>query len=162
MYLDRHAVKYQGRALHEGRKATDPRDYVYGIMGLLSDDEVLASNYNEPVHETFIRAAVVYMKKTLRLDIFSDIPHCTPIPGWSMFFPSWVPDWRIKQEAIPVEQYNTIMTNNMYCACGNPESLYLQIDGDMRKVGIAGIFVDTVAKVEAIVKTGWVGKTIRE
>ncbi len=72
-------------------KASDPRDLIYGLLGLLGTHDIpeeLLPDYNAPVGQVFHKAAAYLVKYTQQVDFlhfakreFADVP-------------SWVPDWR--------------------------------------------------------------------
>jgi hypothetical protein len=75
------------------RKATDPRDLVYAVLGLLDDDAQLAkieADYSVTTGEVFARATARIMQHDKGFDILS-------WPHWReslvLGIPSWSPDW---------------------------------------------------------------------
>ncbi|KAM5381714.1 hypothetical protein ACJZ2D_002934 [Fusarium nematophilum] len=87
-------VKAESRAMYA---ASDPRDLVFGLLGIVDDREELGirADYNMSVTEVFTAATRASLKKPkseygwrYRLD------DCAPKTDDSDGLPSWVPDWR--------------------------------------------------------------------
>ncbi|KAI1854535.1 hypothetical protein JX266_000653 [Neoarthrinium moseri] len=87
-------------------KATDPRDLVYGVLGITdvrtdtkdvdggfgTESPTLAIDYSRTISQVFQSAVVYIMRRDLNLDIlYLDDPN---IRTASVDFPSWTPDWR--------------------------------------------------------------------
>ncbi|RFU28429.1 hypothetical protein B7463_g7909, partial [Scytalidium lignicola] len=79
--------------------ATDPRDKIYGMLGLLSDSErsEIQPDYRNTVDEIYTRFAKQWIKKTRSLEILSSCQF-NPI---QRKLNSWVPDWDNKILALP-------------------------------------------------------------
>ena len=111
----RHVQKSQPRhhlleLLHQHRdcKATDPRDYVYGLLGLSGDAPEIGvmPNYSHSVQDIYKDLAVKHICTTKSLDI---ICACRGERNLANL-PSWVPDWSSDQ-VIP-----GICINEKYCS----------------------------------------------
>lgn len=83
-----------------GAKCTDPRDYIYGTLGLLSESIVLAlrPDYSKSLEEIFQDVVLRHIDTSGSLDILeacgddaADYEHSFS-PG-DINLPSWVPDW---------------------------------------------------------------------
>jgi hypothetical protein len=91
-------------------KSMDPRDKIYGLVGLVADpgDLGLDMNYESPVHEVYINFVKTVVSVTLELDAI-----CYFRPQENTFnLPSWTPDW-----------WNRRITKTRYpniVACRNP------------------------------------------
>ncbi|XEU97506.1 hypothetical protein FSHL1_002792 [Fusarium sambucinum] len=81
------------------RLATNPRDKVFGVLGLTTDLPKTIVDYTPSVVETFSKVVFEHITRTGTLDILS---HTLPKPNdrtdntpteRSEIFPSWVPDW---------------------------------------------------------------------
>ncbi|RSM01870.1 hypothetical protein CDV31_011154 [Fusarium ambrosium] len=77
------------------RLATNPRDKVFGILGLTEDLPKSIVDYTSSVSETFSQVVIEHITQTGNLDILS---HTLPKANNSAAsnngnFPSWVPDW---------------------------------------------------------------------
>jgi hypothetical protein len=81
-------------------KVTDPRDYVYGYLGILDSHSVqreIHVDYSSTVEEVFRKATVSVIIEERGLDYFSDQtvePNSRPRAA----MPSWVRDWGFQQQ----------------------------------------------------------------
>lgn len=79
----------------------DPRDKVFGILGLASDAKVLLPNpdYSTPVTEMYITLTKTMITSQRSLEVLSEIED----PRWSLIdkLPSWAVDWSAQPRAIP-------------------------------------------------------------
>ena len=80
-------------------EATNPRDYIYALLGILPEDNrdrtSIPQDYRASVSNVFTRLAKHFIKSTGTLNALSAIPPlaaCVTIEG----VPSWVPDWSVK------------------------------------------------------------------
>jgi hypothetical protein len=73
-------------------KATDPRDRIYGILGLAPDKKELdiKVDYKKEVHEVYTEVA-----KTLLTHNYTDILSWCQFPKGQPGLPSWVPDFSV-------------------------------------------------------------------
>ncbi|KAE9367182.1 hypothetical protein N431DRAFT_385395, partial [Stipitochalara longipes BDJ] len=85
-------------ASRRGLGATDPRDMIYGHLGLLGVkdpnnklDKIIQVDYNQPVSELFTQVVLYMISARRRFDIFSHVRDA-PIEKRTNF-PTWVPDW---------------------------------------------------------------------
>lgn len=78
-------------------KATDPRDKVYGLLGLLPEDMVsqIRLDYAKSKEEVFVEFARQMLDRCTHLD--EVLSWCTFVQDPSSL-PSWVPDWIAKFE----------------------------------------------------------------
>jgi hypothetical protein len=78
-------------------KATDPRDRVYGLLGMVSDLQKggISPRYDLPVRQTYIETVRWHLENYQSLSIlgqcFSDEP------ADKLHMPSWVPNWEPKE-----------------------------------------------------------------
>ncbi|KAI0836980.1 hypothetical protein F5Y06DRAFT_298218 [Hypoxylon sp. FL0890] len=81
------------------RQATDPRDKVFGVLGLTDDIPKHIIDYDKNVADTFSLATVECIKKSGNLDVLSHVlpKSRSEIRGRAgpveHGLPSWVPDW---------------------------------------------------------------------
>ena len=88
--------------------ATDPRDKVYALLGLLHTDfsTKIPVDYSLTPSEVFTKLAVHCIEKMKRFDI---IQHCHHVPGSggsnTRRTPTWVPQWDVKDvfEPLPAQ-----------------------------------------------------------
>lgn len=149
----RQSLKRGGRVqdpllrLHE-TKTTDPRDYIYGILGLMEEADTnhpdLLPDYVAPVSETFIRAARYLLDK-------EGLPYLFEIVGFPQSIeslPSWVPDWSKTKLRSSLDFQGV---KQEFTAGGVLPPVYrLTGDGLPDKLTIHGIILDVVEKIETI------------
>ncbi|KAM0541958.1 hypothetical protein ACHAPJ_013020 [Fusarium lateritium] len=89
--------------LHRWLRATDPRDKVYGCLGIAASTYDIKPDYTISTVECYTRAAFNIISGSRSLELFSALrrPSCleTSLTG----LPSWVPDWSYDFSSIPVE-----------------------------------------------------------
>ncbi|KAI1102379.1 heterokaryon incompatibility protein-domain-containing protein [Jackrogersella minutella] len=75
------------------RQATDPRDLVYGILGLVDDNKSIDINYTHSVARVYACAAfhIIMKERSMRLLSYNDLGRSG---GFDLL--SWVPDWSSK------------------------------------------------------------------
>ena len=83
------------------RDATDPRDNVYALRGIL--DEVIARsinvNYHASLGEVYARAAKISIKQDGNLAILGSVEYRRTRES-QLEMPSWVPDWRYRTSTL--------------------------------------------------------------
>lgn len=74
--------------------ATNPKDHIYGLLGMVSDvDELgIQVNYKKSCSEIYTEVAVALLQRQSRLQILS---RCSS-PKEQEHLPTWVPDWSIR------------------------------------------------------------------
>jgi hypothetical protein len=72
------------------RKASDPRDLVYGILGLVESEEKIEPDYNLSISQVFANCAIhiICEQRNLSFLAFNDLGR-----NKELGLPSWVPDW---------------------------------------------------------------------
>jgi hypothetical protein len=92
--IPRVSMRHIGRVVqvYTHLKATDPRDKIYGLIGLVADPEELGLglNYEFPVQEVYINFIKTFVSATLELDIICSVRRLENTYN----LPSWTPDWR--------------------------------------------------------------------
>lgn len=78
-------------------RSTDPRDKVYGLMGLTGErlQTLLKVDYAQSIDEVFTRtaAAIIVLREDLEILAYSSSTTNSDIKDRSL--PSWVPDWTV-------------------------------------------------------------------
>ncbi|KAL8365322.1 hypothetical protein RB595_004227 [Gaeumannomyces hyphopodioides] len=150
-----------------GRDATDPRDKVYGVLGLCAGVSTDWVDYNLSVEETYITAARESIRLSGMLDILSHaFPETGHNPDGERHFPpadervpsqvsvpTWVPDWSRKylqvQNLLVVWDYVHPIQRS-WAACGKHLA---QIDivpkgaPVPRALAVSGLVFDTVERI---------------
>ncbi|KAK6606664.1 hypothetical protein H4I95_04313 [Botrytis cinerea] len=82
------------------RNCSDPRDKIYGILGLVSPSiaDGIVCNYSIPVAEVYKSAVLSHVTVTKRLHL---LQHCQLIQRFEDG-PSWVPNWSFKDKSIMI------------------------------------------------------------
>ena len=81
--------------ISESREATDPRDRVFGVSGLLSEASQVHIDYNQMLEETCIAAAVKLLESTGSVDALRPWDFCDydrASRGLSRQIPYWARD----------------------------------------------------------------------
>lgn len=144
-------------------KATDPRDYVYGKLGLASDGHVVRPDYTKEVQEVYRDFVLGHIKATGSLDMiyFDARPRETPR------LPTWVPDWHSSYGAnflIPEALASTFgephVSPSVVSADDGPASLELL--GTRSALVVQVAFVDVIDGLGAGGEDGWQGVQARK
>jgi hypothetical protein len=87
-------------AQFRSRLCTDPRDKVYGLLGLCSAEEKkkILPDYFTPVSLVYEQVALDIIKKNQSLDVFSQVCRSSfdGVELATVNLPSWVPDWTLE------------------------------------------------------------------
>lgn len=104
--------------------ATDPRDKVFALYGLISPDEAsetrLLPNYNKSCVQVYTDVAIYYLTKYKMLAFLQRVPWTLPQNGGYggiTGLPSWVPDWS-KRHVVP------FLGSSIYSAGGNLSPMF--------------------------------------
>ncbi|KAL2065917.1 hypothetical protein VTL71DRAFT_3587 [Oculimacula yallundae] len=84
-------------ALTDTAHSTNPRDYIYGIFGIVLDatDEELKPNYNASVQDVYIKTTRHIMNRNNSLKLLAEAGVCSPN---RLNVPSWVPNYNVPSE----------------------------------------------------------------
>ncbi|KAH7093600.1 heterokaryon incompatibility protein-domain-containing protein [Paraphoma chrysanthemicola] len=88
--------------------ATDPRDKVFALLGLLSDEEQKTYgsliNYSTPVDRVYLDTALKMIFESKSLRVMSAVQHrmCSSPPDVLDDLPSWVPNWSRAGHVLPL------------------------------------------------------------
>jgi hypothetical protein len=119
------------------REATDPRDKVYGLLGLAMGNDVglVEADYSCSLWEVFYAVTVRFIERNQNLDILSYLvgKRSTQLPS---FVPDWMGQYEIKDYSIRVDSLP------FFSASGNSVAKFKEVASG--KLAGTGIIVDTV------------------
>lgn len=125
------------------RLATDPRDKVYGMLGLAHGkyEKAVVADYTKSVEDAFEAVTIQMIKSTGSLEILSNSSASLPS---RLHIPSWVPDWTVSYEdRLAHRSFTTrIGSLHVYNACRDEES-NMNVIGPGR-LQLNGIIVDII------------------
>lgn len=124
-------------------QATDPRDRVYGLLGLSleAEEPFLQPNYEEHEDLLFIRVAKYVVETGCGPLLFDCIPNLRESPSW----PSWVPRWDINEVARTFMLDPVMRPNPIFTAAGESRQAFrYQQDGQRQTLLVRGIVLDSI------------------
>ncbi|KAH7246640.1 heterokaryon incompatibility protein-domain-containing protein [Fusarium tricinctum] len=98
--------------LHRWLRAKDPRDKVYGCLGIAESTYGIEPDYTVSTVECYTRAAFNIISGSRSLDIFSALRRPSCIEATLTGLPSWVPDWSYDFVSVPDEEKGPSGINN--------------------------------------------------
>ncbi|KAG5761556.1 hypothetical protein H9Q72_010327 [Fusarium xylarioides] len=103
-----------GKLLHFLRwlKAKDPRDKVYGSLGIAASTFGIVPDYTISTVECYTRATFSIISGSRSLDIFSALRRPSCIETTLAGLPSWVPDWSYDFSTVPDKEKGPSGINN--------------------------------------------------
>lgn len=115
----------------------DPRDKLYGILGLLDKDirNEFPVDYSLSVKEVYVRVFDYLLCTTERLDVLCEAVHF-PLHT-SSNLPTWVPDWSHNPETTALGR------SCNFSAAGSVKALARVLD-DRRRLEMSAIHLDTI------------------
>ncbi|CVK94079.1 related to heterokaryon incompatibility protein het-6 [Fusarium mangiferae] len=128
--------------------ASDPRDKLYGILGVLSASirEEFRADYNLSVKDVYTEIVDFLLKTTEKLDIICEAIHF-PVHTSTANLPTFVPDWsHIPQTSAMGFKYN-------FSASGSSKAICRFRDERLSKLEISGLEIDVVQSKGVVVGT---------
>ncbi|KAK2676523.1 hypothetical protein RAB80_008709 [Fusarium oxysporum f. sp. vasinfectum] len=128
--------------------ASDPRDKLYGILGVLpaSIREEFRADYNLSVKDVYTEIVDFLLKTTEKLDIICEAIHF-PVHTSTANLPTFVPDWsHIPQTSAMGFKYN-------FAASGSSKAICRFRDERLNKLEISGLEIDIVQSKGVVVGT---------
>ena len=119
------------------REATDPRDKVYGLLGLATGNDVglVEADYSCSLWEVFYAVTVRFIERNQNLDILSYL-----VGERSTRLPSFVPDWMNQPK---FNGYNMrVESLSLFSASGDSVAKFKEVASG--KLAGTGIIVDTI------------------
>ena len=128
------------------RRATDPRDKIYALLGLMGDgrNNLLQPDYTKPVAEVYAHATQHFIIQSESLD---------PICGWQSLgrddLPSWVPDYNLNQDLVASPLVPIDGRESLFAASGyDHRSKYtLDVASTVQwgSLSVSGMCIDTIS-----------------
>jgi hypothetical protein len=161
-------------SLQNGTQCTDPRDKIYGLIGIIDRwrNNRLTVDYNLSITEVYIQAFRSITESHSSLDIFCTQPYQSPSGRGDL--PSWCPDWRAFSDG----DINTISDEDFQerqeiCLfrygddryrSGGGRSAEIKVSVEHRELRANGFLVDTVEALSDRIsnKTAWLSPEDRE
>ncbi|KAK4231677.1 heterokaryon incompatibility protein 6,OR allele [Podospora fimiseda] len=144
-------------------QATDPRDKIFGILGLLNPSDLQKMHFKQPNYsmslpDVYTQLAIDCLTLENNLDILS-------MAGESSFdsLPSWVPDWTFHQDGLkPLHPrfLSTLSFGNyrqlspQSASCDTP--LTFSISSDKKSLVLSGYIFDTITQVSQVLLRDYV------
>jgi hypothetical protein len=128
--------------------ATDPRDKIYGILGLLNcNDLQLRVDYCSGIEEAYTKAIWSLIENSGRLDIlaFSGTGSMNDTP--SQLLPSWVPDFRTHHFDVRFCEDAPFYDIMFFNAAGKTSAVCSSASPDLGQIRIRGRFCDEIIEV---------------
>lgn len=139
------------------RGATDPRDKVFGILGITHDLPEDIIDYDTSVAEVYAKATVHLIQTTQTLDALSYVLPCSPYSLQARepmlrpaALPSWAPDWsdnrrseqRRSDELITRQDFASV-----FRACGENSTAHLRCTSDkLKKLVLDGFHCGSISQ----------------
>ncbi|KFY34036.1 hypothetical protein V495_08222 [Pseudogymnoascus sp. VKM F-4514 (FW-929)] len=134
------------------RKATDPRDKIFSLLGLMGDPmtDYLRPDYTKPLGQVYADATRHFLQQYKTLDV---------ICGWETIgrqqdqflgLPSWAPDYNLDQRQAPAPLVSTDGRESIYAASGHDQRSEYRLPEDptkflWRELDTLGLCVASVA-----------------
>jgi hypothetical protein len=128
------------------RHCTDPRDKVYGLLGIVEseDAKLIVPNYSTSVPEVYEQVALKLLESTKKLKLFSQL-----YPQWEagivpIRLPSWAPDWTSECSYIQYKAINMRWEITRYYAASAGSSSQIR-SIKQGKIALRGILFSSCA-----------------
>jgi hypothetical protein len=136
-------------AQFRSRFCLDPRDKVYGLLGLCIGDEknLIVPDYSSPVSVVYEQATFKMIEKSRSLEVFSQIsPRSIKNNGLlASRLPSWVPDWTLEMTTV---QLSVLMVRQERAALvfkASASTFTSARQQEQGKLSLNGILLDSIA-----------------
>ena len=140
--FDLHAAMY----LVSDTYATDPRDKIYSMLGLLEDEsKLIVVDYSRSLEQVYGEATYAIIVATQSLEAVESIEDLFHRPSSSQL-PSWVVDFREKWSHWPRPQVSHPHTES--------QAFTPTISADLMRLRITGMVLDTVMETRSLVEAG--------
>ncbi|KAM6513972.1 hypothetical protein FALCPG4_015158 [Fusarium falciforme] len=121
------------------KRASDPRDKLFGILGVLPDEirKEFHADYNLPVKDVYTEVVDYLLTTTRCLDVICEAIHF-PVHTSSANLPSFIPDWS------HIPQTTSLGCKFGFSASGNTKARCEFLDYRLNKLQIEAIPLDTI------------------
>ncbi|KAK0748903.1 heterokaryon incompatibility protein-domain-containing protein [Schizothecium vesticola] len=121
-------------------EATDPRDRIYGLLGLVNEEHIISVDYGKTPEEVFTDVSVFMIRRYGNLDIlcqspWSDLVYRLPS------LPSWVPDFTCPGHPIPLFAQRSIFN------AGDTTPLTRCEVRSGRELLLSGVYIDRLGPI---------------
>lgn len=127
---------------------TDPRDYVYGLLGLASDSyrAKVAVDYEEPVVKTYRRVAKIVVEEGDGAKLLYNLHGLDT----DLDLPSWIPDWSNQHFpffSLSPMPGSTSTTLDIPYLCAGGSQAEMRVSDDGNNLHCVGYIVDVVDRL---------------
>ncbi len=128
--------------------ASDPRDKIFGILGVLPEDvrKEFLVDYSLSIKEVYTNVADFLLSTTNCLDVICESIHFPKQAGVANL-PSWVPDWSRSPET------RALGYSHNFTAAADTDADWRLLDERRNELEISAIYIDTVWKRGVAVAT---------
>ncbi|KAI0410534.1 HET-domain-containing protein [Xylaria grammica] len=139
------------------RQATDPRDKVYGLLGIVDDADNISINYSSSAETVYEESTRGIISKTRNLDLFC---HTIQVSNESGLrgrgssrlpsLPSWVPDWDADFDTLDNPSHGVIFrlrTLHLFNTCGSRLFGGSANSNEQGSLRVSGITFDVVERI---------------
>ncbi|KAI1279465.1 heterokaryon incompatibility protein-domain-containing protein [Xylaria sp. FL0933] len=141
---------------HSCSQATEPKDNIIGVIGMMSSHPRIRIDYNQDTSDFFRSVAVEVLKDDGNLDILGDIDHGVELTqardgADEIRTASWVPHWQTSR-ALVTETSDTLRLADYgpFNSCGDYTSWSVSIreeQGGMGLLDVEGYKLDSISNV---------------
>lgn len=137
------------------RGATDPRDKIYGMMGLGGPkiQNLFRPDYTLPVEKVYEIFVTSLLRETKNLHVLSHVNSHLPT---NFKLPSWVPDWTTDLSRMTYVEIEARSVRcdlfDLYNACADTEVDFM-VDSASGSLSIRGAIIDTIKGTENYTST---------
>ncbi|KAF4626362.1 hypothetical protein G7Y89_g11798 [Cudoniella acicularis] len=125
---------------HVEKRATDPRDKIYALVGMSSASHTFPIDYSSPVREVYTNLVYSLVNSSQSMDITCALPKLSPD---KYGLPSWVPDWSMENTYID-DFFDNMEMDKVSAAGSTRAEVKFMMDG---VISTRGCYIDTVQRV---------------
>lgn len=116
---------------------SDPRDKLYGILGLLDEDirNEFPVDYGLSVKEVYVRVFDYLLCTTEQLNVLCEAVHFPLHTGSNL--PTWIPDWSHNPET-------TALGRGYDFSAAGPTKAVARVLDDRKRLEVSAIYIDTI------------------